>query len=197
MFTHLVKISSIVLMIIFICSSNRITAYQDDNKTVLITGANRGIGLALADKFNQQGYHVIATARKPQNTDELNKLGIQVEQLDITDQKSVDALKNKLKDQPIDILLNNAGIMGHGTRSFKDLKIDRLMRIFEVNSLGALKVTQALLENLEKGSSKIIASISSRMGSIKNNNNGAVMGYRASKSALNSIRVATFVGSYR
>lgn len=166
--------------------SDSVAADQEKGQTILITGGNRGIGLALAKKFHQQGYHVIATARTPSKAVELNKLGVQVEQLDITSQQSANALKKKLKSQSIDILLNNAGIGGHSTRKFKDLKIDRLGHVFEVNSLGALRVTQALLPNLEKGSKKLIASISSRMGSIEKNSGGGVLGYRASKTALNS-----------
>ncbi|TQV87945.1 SDR family oxidoreductase [Aliikangiella coralliicola] len=154
--------------------------------TVLITGANRGIGLALAEKFHQQGFHVIATARKPQKADKLKKLGVQIEQLDIIDPKSIAALKHRLGNMPIDILINNAGIGGHSTRKFSDLNVERLMRVLNVNSLGALRVIQAMLPNLEKSNKKIIASVSSKMGSIELNTSGGVLGYRASKTALNS-----------
>ncbi len=163
-----------------------VNAVNNDKSTILITGANRGIGLALAAKFKQQGYHVIATARKPNKALELHKLGVQVEQLDITSSKSVSALKRKLANQPINILLNNAGIGGHSTAKFEDLEIDRLAKVMDVNSLGALRVTQGLLPNLNKADTKIVASISSRMGSIEENSSGGVLGYRASKTALNS-----------
>jgi len=161
-------------------------ATQESKPTILITGANRGIGLALAKKFHQQGYKVFATARKPEKATDLMKVGVQIEQLDITNQNSVNALKKKLNNQPIDILLNNAGIGGHSTRKFQDLDIDKLSTVLNVNSLGALRVTQALLSNLQLGSRKIVASISSRMGSIEENGSGGVLGYRASKTALNS-----------
>ncbi|ARN76433.1 hypothetical protein BST96_15100 [Oceanicoccus sagamiensis] len=154
--------------------------------TVLITGANRGIGLALATQFQQQGYQVIATARKPQQAMELNQLGVEVQQLDIADKASVAALAQRLKDRPVDILLNNAGISGHSTTAFKDLDIERLGQVLDINSLGALRVTQALLPNLQQGSRKVVASVSSRMGSIAQNTSGGALGYRASKTALNS-----------
>jgi len=158
----------------------------DDKETILITGANRGIGLALATQFHQAGYKVIATARKPEKATELKKLGVQIEPLDITDSKSVAELKARLAGRKIDILLNNAGIGGHSTQHFKDLDIEKLQWVLNVNSLGALRVTQALLPNLEKSDRRIVASVSSRMGSISQNNSGGVMGYRASKTALNS-----------
>lgn len=155
-------------------------------QTVLVTGANRGIGLALATKFQKQGFEVIATARKPKKAQALAKLGVQIEQLDITDANSVNRLAERLKGKKIDILINNAGIGGYSTRRFEDLEVDRLMRVFNVNSLGALRVTQALLPNLNLGTRKIVASVSSRMGSIEQNASGGVIGYRASKTALNS-----------
>lgn len=164
---------------------NNVAGANQQQQTVLITGANRGIGLALATHFHQQGYKVIGTARKPSKAVELNKIGVEVVQLDITDSDSVTALKSKLKGRQIDILLNNAGIGGHSTAKFEDLDIERLQTAFNVNSLGALRVIQALIPNLKMGPRKIVASVSSKMGSIKESSGGAI-GYRASKTALNS-----------
>ena len=153
--------------------------------TVLVTGANRGIGLALARHFQQHGFSVIATARKPSEALELKKIGVETLPLDITDPTSVAALKSKLAGRPIDILLNNAGIKGHNAASLTELDIEQLKTTFDVNSLGALRVIQALMPNLKMGSQKIVINMSSRMGSIANNTGGA-MGYRASKGALNN-----------
>lgn len=153
--------------------------------TILITGANRGIGLALAEKFSVEGYKVIATARNPAKADALNALNLQVEQLDVADAASVNKLATKIK-QPIDILLNNAGISGHSSPKFEDLEVGKLLQTFDVNGLGALRVTQAFLPNLQSGERKLVASISSMMGSIANNQSAGSMGYRASKAALNS-----------
>ncbi|MFT4672955.1 MAG: NAD(P)-dependent dehydrogenase (short-subunit alcohol dehydrogenase family) [Pseudohongiellaceae bacterium] len=159
---------------------------QTQKPTILITGANRGIGLALSEKFSTTGYNVIATARKPDKAIKLKNLGVQLEALDISSQESVDALAAKLADQSIDILLNNAGMGGHSTRNFTDLDINKLSRVLNVNSLGALRVTQGLLANLMQGNRRVVASISSRMGSIEGNSRGCCYGYRASKTALNS-----------
>ncbi|MFT5573049.1 MAG: NAD(P)-dependent dehydrogenase (short-subunit alcohol dehydrogenase family) [Cryomorphaceae bacterium] len=159
---------------------------QTGKLTILITGANRGIGLALSEKFSTNGFKVIATARKPDEAIELNKLGVQLEALDISSQASVDTLVAKLAGQSIDILLNNAGIGGHSTSNFADLDINKLAVVLDVNSLGALRVTQGLLPNLMLGNRRVVASISSRMGSIEDNNRGCCYGYRASKTTLNS-----------
>lgn len=182
---HLLKY---LLITIIVLSSPFVSLYaaSNDKPTILITGANRGIGLALTKKFHQQDFHVIATARKPSNATELNQLGVQVEQLDISSSKSIKALSTKLANHPIDILLNNAGIGGHSTDQFENLEIDKLAKVIDVNSLGALRVIQGFLPNLRLAKTKVVASISSRMGSIEENNSGGALGYRASKTALNS-----------
>jgi len=158
---------------------------SDPPSTVLVTGANRGIGLALAHYFHQHGFAVIATARKPKEAHELKTMGVEVLPLDITDPTSIAALKSELAGRPIDILLNNAGIKGHNTATLDDLDIEQLKTTFDVNSLGALRVIQALMPNLKIGSQKTVVNMSSRMGSITDNTGGA-MGYRASKGALNN-----------
>ncbi len=158
----------------------------DTAGTVLITGANRGIGLALAKQFHQSGYDVIATARKPAKAVDLKALGVRIEQLDVTDSSSVNALAKRLDGKAVDILINNAGIFGHNTNTFSDLDIDQLDTVYNVNSLGPLRVTQALLPNLIKSKQKRVANISSMMGSMELNTWGCCIGYRGSKAALNS-----------
>jgi len=158
----------------------------EDRGTVLITGANRGIGLALASEFHSHGYSVIGTARKPGQAADLKALGVQVEQLDVASQTSVDAMALRLKGQPIDIVINNAGMIGHDAKDFADLKVDQLEGVLNVNSLGPLRVTQALLPNLQASKGKTVANISSMMGSMELNTWGCCLGYRASKAALNS-----------
>jgi NAD(P)-dependent dehydrogenase (short-subunit alcohol dehydrogenase family) len=153
--------------------------------TILVTGANRGIGLALARYFHQHGFSVIATARKPNEALELKTIGVETLQLDITDPASIAALKSDLSGRPIDILLNNAGIKGHSAAALDDLDIEQLKTTFDVNSLGALRVIQALMPNLKIGTQKTVVNMSSRMGSIADNTGGAI-GYRASKAALNN-----------
>jgi NAD(P)-dependent dehydrogenase (short-subunit alcohol dehydrogenase family) len=155
-------------------------------KTVLITGANRGIGLALAEQFNNAGYQVIGTARKPAKADALKKLGARVEQLDVADAKSVKELATRLLNTPIDILINNAGITGHSADSLATLDVEQLDWVYQVNTLGPLRVTQALQPNLEQGKLKQVVDVSSMMGSMELNTWGGYIGYRASKAALNS-----------
>ncbi|MEM8500988.1 MAG: SDR family oxidoreductase [Pseudomonadota bacterium] len=155
--------------------------------TVLITGANRGIGLALAEQFTERKFNVIGTARNTEKAQELKALGATVEQLDVTDQASVDALKQRLNGQAIDILINNAGIVGHTSRALADLDIDKLSQVYEVNALGPLRVIQALFANVESSEQQLVINISSTMGSIERNTWGSTVGYRASKAALNMI----------
>lgn len=160
---------------------------EQSKGTVLITGANRGIGLALAQQFLQRGYEVIGTARKPQQANDLRALGAQVEQLDVTDQSSVSELAKRLKGHAIDILINNAGIVGHTSRELADLDVNALVQVYDVNALGPLRVIQALFDNVTSSEQKLVVNISSIMGSIERNTWGTTIGYRASKAALNMI----------
>jgi NAD(P)-dependent dehydrogenase (short-subunit alcohol dehydrogenase family) len=148
--------------------------------TIVITGANRGIGLALARQFKARGDDVVVACRKP--SAELKKLEVEViEGVDVTDDKTVARLAAALKGRTIDVLVNNAGILSD--EHLGDLDFDRMRRQFEVNSLGPLRVTAALRKNLGEGSK--VAFITSRMGSIDDNTSGGRYGYRMSKCALN------------
>ena len=148
--------------------------------TVVITGANRGIGLELARQFKKRGDQVVAACRK--SSDELAKLDVEViDGVDVADGASVSQLASSLDDRTIDVLVNCAGILSD--ESLGDLDFDRMRRQFEVNSLGPLRVTAALKNNLGKGSK--VAIITSRMGSIEDNTSGGRYGYRMSKAAVN------------
>lgn len=149
-------------------------------KTYLITGTNRGIGLELCKQLSQQGQRVIAVCRKP--TPELEKLDVQIEaDIDVAQEQAVDQLATRLKNIPIDILINNAGILGQ--ESLDNMDFNHMRRQMEVNAFAPLKVTHAFLSNLKSGS-KIIF-ITSRMGSLGDNTSGSRYGYRMSKAALN------------
>ncbi len=161
--------------------------------TVLITGANRGIGLALARKFSKEGYDVIGTARKPEAATDLKDTGARIVKLDVTNQASVDAMATELGDTPIDIVINNAGIAGHSAPDLADLNVDYLGPVLNINTLGPLRVTQALLDNVMASDRKLVVNISSMMGSMELNTFGCCLGYRASKAALNSITVTLAV----
>ena len=154
--------------------------------TVLVTGANRGLGLEFASQLQARGFKVIGTARNPEKAAALKATGARVEQLDVASQASVDALAETLKGVPIDILINNAGMAIREDSSLDTLDFDAMVRTFQVNSLGPLRVTQALLPNLEAGQDKTVINITSRLGSIELST-GGLYSYRTSKTALNQI----------
>ena len=173
------------LVLVFLALfASSVAPAADNGKTVLITGANRGIGLELARQFRARGYAVIATAREPDQAVDLKALAVRVEQLDVTDTASARALAGKLRGVPIDILVNNAGTSGHDAERFEDIDFDAVATTFDVNSLGPMRVTQALLPNLEAGAGRTIVQIGSVVGSIELSR-GGLYGYRASKAALN------------
>jgi NAD(P)-dependent dehydrogenase (short-subunit alcohol dehydrogenase family) len=147
--------------------------------TYLITGANRGIGYEYCRQLQTRGDRVIAVCRTA--TEELQQLGVQVEAgIDITSDASVADLSTRLGGIAIDVLINNAGIIKRVT--LDDLDFDSIRQQFEVNALGALRVTHALLPNLKAGSKLVL--MTSRMGSIADNTSGSSYGYRMSKVAL-------------
>ncbi|MCO4810194.1 MAG: SDR family oxidoreductase [Gammaproteobacteria bacterium] len=150
--------------------------------TTLVTGCNRGIGLQLVTRLHARGDTVIGVCRHP--SDELSQLGIRViEGIDVADGDSVAALKAALGDEPIDTLINNAGILRHD--AFGQLDYASMLEQYEVNALGPLRVTEALAGNLVEGAK--VAIITSRVGSIDDNGSGGNWGYRASKTAVNMI----------
>lgn len=182
----MLKKLSAVLLLWVTCVGYSGAVSAEASMTVLVTGANRGIGLELVRQLKAEGHEVIGTARNPQTATELKATGARVVKLDVIDSESVQAMAAELKDQKIDLLINNAGMLGHSAQSFADTDFDELIATFDVNSLGPMRVTQALLPNILAGKGKTIVQISSTMGSIANNG-GGYYGYRASKSALNML----------
>jgi NAD(P)-dependent dehydrogenase (short-subunit alcohol dehydrogenase family) len=156
------------------------------SQTYLVTGAGRGIGLEFARQLKARGDKVIATVRNPEAATDLAALGVRVESLDVADEASVRALAERLQGVALDVLINNAGT-GGDSAPVADLDFGRLARFFEVNSIGPLRLAQALLPNLRAGNRRLIASLSSQMGSIGGNDQGGYYGYRASKAALNML----------
>lgn len=147
--------------------------------TYLVTGANGGIGYEFCRQLKDSGETAIAVCRSA--SDQLKSLGVRVETgIDITSDQAVADLVARLQGAPIDVLINNAGILNRVT--LDNLDFDSIRQQFEVNALGALRLTHALLPNLKAGSKVVI--ITSRMGSISDNTSGSSYGYRMSKVAL-------------
>jgi NAD(P)-dependent dehydrogenase (short-subunit alcohol dehydrogenase family) len=148
--------------------------------TWLITGASRGIGLELCRQLAQRGHAVTAVCREA--SAQLRALDCRVlDRVEVTAEAALERLAHELAGQRIDVLVNNAGTLSR--ESLDDLDVERIRRQFEVNALGPLRVTRALLPNLGTGSK--VAIITSRMGSIADNGSGGYYGYRMSKAAVN------------
>lgn len=155
--------------------------------TILITGANRGLGLGMAKHAKALGFDVIGTARDLGSAHELSGIASRVIQLDTSDADSIASLSSALGDQPIDILVNNAGIFPHACDDINDLDLDELERVIRVNTFGPILTTRALIPNLERSGRKLNVSITSNLGSITDATQGVMgfLGYRTSKAALN------------
>ncbi|KAG6615001.1 Short chain dehydrogenase [Phytophthora cinnamomi] len=178
-------------------------------KTVLITGATRGLGLTFARHYTEAGWKVIGTARDVDKATDLKALSpFRVVQLDTSDEASILRLAEQLAGVPVDLLINNAGILEPG--SYASVSKDSFMRHFEINSVGPFLTTRALLPNLklaaDASGQAVVASVTSLLGSIHSNldgalgrplhkvyydnhkmPNGEMYSYRASKAALNMI----------
>ncbi len=158
---------------------------------VLITGANRGIGLQFTRRFLADGWQVIACCRDPEQATELQSLkaehlSLDIRALDVTDYAAMAQLSAQLKDHKIDILLSNAGTYGPSTR-FGQVDVSDWRRVFEVNTIAPLKLAELFVEQVAASQLKLIAMLSSKMGSIDDNGSGGGYIYRSSKTALNQV----------
>lgn len=159
--------------------------------SILITGSNRGIGLALAENYAADGWRVFATARDPAQARALQALAkkqpsVSLHALDVGDGDAIKALARELKAEPIDVLMNNAGMYDPSPR-FGHTDYDAWMEVFQVNAMAALRMAEAFVENVGRSQRKIMAGISSGMGSIADNGSGGYYAYRTSKSALQMV----------
>jgi NAD(P)-dependent dehydrogenase (short-subunit alcohol dehydrogenase family) len=155
------------------------------SRTVVITGANRGIGLSFTRLYQEQGCSVFAVCRKA--SPELINLGVNViDEVDVTCPQGLKRLICELKDTKIDLLINNAGILRNEVLG--EIDESTILEQFQTNALAPLLVTEALMANLTKGAK--VALITSRMGSIADNTSGGRYGYRMSKAALNAAGVS-------
>lgn len=160
---------------------------------VFITGANRGIGLEFVKQYLSKKYDVIATCRDPDNAEELNQLEIissdslEIHKLDVTDENSISDLSKNLKNIPIDILINNAGILNPESQEFGSINTDVMINTFVTNAIAPIKICEYFHSNVALSSKKTIVTISSIAGSIDAKVTGGRYAYRTSKAALNML----------
>lgn len=182
----------LLLCILTFVGVETLAATSQAPPTVLITGANRGIGLALAAEYASKGWRVIASCRDPAHAEELAVLAakhpeVAVESLDVNDAAAVQTLARKYRDMPIDVLINNAGILGEGEAqalsNFDAATFDQVMR---VNSYAPLRVSAAFLDSVALSKQRKIIAVTSLAGSIASARQPhAHYFYNMSKSALN------------
>ncbi len=149
--------------------------------TAVITGANRGLGLEMAKQYAADGWDVIGTAREPEKAAELAAVdGVTVIQLDVAKDASVEQFASEIGDRPVDLFINNAGILGPS-----ELDRDQWLDLFNVNVIGPVSLATALRDNVAKSDKRKMVVISSQVGSIAENESGSMLYYRASKAAVN------------
>lgn len=160
--------------------------------TVLITGANRGLGLEFVRQYADDGARVIACARLTGEAKALLDLAtpsrgkITVHPLDVSSESAVAQLAEEIAGEPIDILINNAGVYGGDHQRLGNIDYETWLRTFSVNTLGPVRITEALRANVLKGREKKVIAITSAMGSTPRHD-GAALIYRSSKAALNNV----------
>ncbi len=162
------------------------------DSTILITGANRGIGLALTEQFAADGWQVLACCRNPAAAEQLRALSdqnrsVEIYGLDVTDYHQMSVLAAQLANRPIDILLSNAGIYGSKGVGFGKVDAQEWRRVLEVNTIAPMMLAQAFVEQVAASRQKVVAVISSKVGSIADNSSGGSYVYRSSKTGVNQV----------
>ena len=183
-----------LLCIFVVINNNPLLANSStqDPATVLITGSNRGIGLALAEHYAKEGWKVIATCRKPSQAEDLKTIAdkyplLVIEQIDVTDMEMIQKVADKYQDNTIDVLINNAGISGGLTNQvFGNLDYSIFKRVIDVNTFGPTRMAEAFLNHIAASQQKKIINITSTQGSIARTQGGQYF-YKTSKAALNMI----------
>jgi NAD(P)-dependent dehydrogenase (short-subunit alcohol dehydrogenase family) len=159
--------------------------------SVLITSANRGLGLEFAAQYLSANWHVYAACRRPQAAESLRELAgnrtdrIDILPMDVASAASVGAAAESLHGRAIDLLINSAGIIGPSGQRTGHLDYASWAQVLDVNTLGPMRVTEAFLEHLARSDRKLVVTITSGMGSIADNTSGGSIAYRSSKAAVN------------
>ncbi|MDV7341103.1 SDR family oxidoreductase [Terasakiella sp. A23] len=157
--------------------------------TVLITGANRGLGLEFVKQYAEAGWNVLACCRQPDAATSLKETdgNVSLHALDVCDFGAVDQLAQNLSDTPIDVLINNAGAFGPRGEAISEISYGEWEEVLRINILAPTKIASAFLPHIEKSDQKKIVFISSIMGSVGNNSVGGEYIYRSSKAGLNGV----------
>ena len=158
--------------------------------TVLITGANRGLGYEFVKQYSENGFEVLACCRNKNNAKELEELAensnkIKVYELDVGNIKAIKSLSQQLQNEKIDVLINNAGIYRSSTVG--NINYDEWIESFKVNAIAPYQMVENFLNQIINSDLKRVISITSKMGSIDDNTSGGSYIYRSSKTALNSM----------
>ena len=163
-------------------------------KTILVTGANRGIGLEFSRQYAEDGWHVLACCRHPEKSDALNKLAAQypelvkIHPLDVADHAQIERLAQTLSNESIDLLINNAGINPVSDASgFGHTNYAEWMSAFSINTMAPLKMAETFARQIARSKQKSIVTLTSLMGSIADNSSGGSYLYRSSKAAANMV----------
>jgi len=160
--------------------------------STLITGANRGLGLEFTRQYLADGWRVYAACRDPASASELCRLTegsdkLRLLAMDVTDQASINAAVVELDDQAIDLLLNNAGIIGPRGQTIGNIDYEAWAEVFAVNTMGPMRVSEAFVEHVARSDRKLIVTLTSGVGSLADNTSGGSIVYRSSKAAVNMV----------
>ena len=161
--------------------------------SVLITSANRGLGFEFAKQYAADGWRIYAACRDPASASQLQGLvgasdgEMTLLPMDVTDLVSIKAAARSLEGQPIDVLLNSAGVTGRLGQKVGNVDYDSWARVLDVNTMGPMRVSEAFVDHVARSSRKLIVTITSGMGSIADNTSGGSIAYRSSKAAVNMV----------